>query len=319
MVMSAITNSIPSPLNSIVNAGIDYYNNERDERIKEFHTQLLNGKATRERIEYEDEYIKTTEDSYFSLLSASVNDEEKEKSSIYANLYDNILRQKITNKKDRIKYLKMAKNLSYEAIIIISKIYIYKNFDVKGKENYTEYLLNKYPYEINLLEQETLITFAHQVVAMQGKFATTKDFDIVVELFFIKEALIPELYGLIEWRGRISFLFDLKSDTELNYVSTLSKKLDLEKNIRVLSNIGIERDNYIPNTFTYNNILVYVISDTIIQNKEALIKLSKIVNIIKITFNEEAQDQLQEIDSKLIYIDMNNNDSISFFCDLFER
>lgn len=230
LVMQMVINTTPAPIPDIIEAATDYYAKERDSRIKEFHISLLNGTATKDRVKYEKEYIKKTSDSYYSLLSASIEDEEMEKSQIYANLYNSILRGKIKNKKEKLRYLKFAKRLPYSVFELLPMVFVYDKFDIKDQSsqfkkdeiaNFYKHLVNEYSYELELLEKESLIQGIKREskgIRVKNFNETTNDYRVtmsfykIIDLFFNSKELTPALYNLEHWIDKVIVYYPRKQN-----------------------------------------------------------------------------------------------------------
>ena len=184
--------------------GMQYYERRRQEGFNEFHHQLLSGTATKEKIEYE-RMFKITEDQYYALLSASINDEEKQKSHIYANVYRSILNEDIS-KDNYSKIIRLAKDIPYSALKLLPTIYIYKNYHTKYKSlsKYLNELYEKKIYELKFLDRSDIIhlpsgelQFSDSVVKIKESF-----FNEIINAFFTKEDLHPDKYHIDLWKEK---------------------------------------------------------------------------------------------------------------------
>ena len=93
-----------------VNEGMNYFDRKRKESFIEFYEQLYKGVAEEKKLEYE-RGIEATEDDFYGILSAAVNDSEKAKIRIYVNLYKAIRDNKVPQTR-KLQYLIIAKTLS---------------------------------------------------------------------------------------------------------------------------------------------------------------------------------------------------------------
>ena len=151
---------IPDSMISIVKWGISKFEKKRNEIIKEFYFNLMDGSVSDEKINYEKEYIKASEDDYFTLLNIAINDEEKEKVYIYTNIFKYIRNHQYLEKKEKIKLIRISKNLTFDALQVLIKINNFRleNHPTKKEESdFMKKMEKVYDYELKLLNRESLL------------------------------------------------------------------------------------------------------------------------------------------------------------------
>jgi hypothetical protein len=196
-----MASGISSNYSSVVKKSMIYFEDKRQKGFNEFTRNLLKGKATKDNIEYE-KMFDITEDQYYALLNASIEDEEKEKSYVYANVYRNILNEQIP-KSDYPRFIRLVKNLPYSAIELLPSLYIYKNFNTKNKslKKYFDEIYKEYKYEIKFLDQNNIIELPNGMVFGDSILKINdKLFSKVIETFFKEEDLRPEKYNIELWK-----------------------------------------------------------------------------------------------------------------------
>lgn len=322
-----------SPIKLIYNIskyGADYFEKKRNDRIVEFHTQLIQGIADKDKIKYEDEYIKTTEEDYFGILSAAINDEEKEKVSIYVNLYDNVLRGNL-KEYNKLRYLLLAKNIPISAFQILSKIYLFRKFKYLEMtlEDYLYFIHKNNMYEINIL--------IHHNILMEKSISTSSEknvpfaindseFEKVISFFFNEYDLGFEKNGIKEIREEFLIISDSLEKTEIN---TLISFFDKSK-INPIRGGGFNNtinggtpcgqysqriiDALFPKRF-FNFLYLFekeaLTEDRILKLRATIIPAIKHLEedlninptIIKVTFHKETVDPIPDIGEELIYLD----------------
>lgn len=71
----------PGVMQGIIEKGKTHFEEKRQTQFRDFYRSLLSGTATKEKIEYEQMFQKT-EEQYYALLNAAIEDEEREKAPI---------------------------------------------------------------------------------------------------------------------------------------------------------------------------------------------------------------------------------------------
>jgi len=161
-----------------------YFEDKRQANFDDFVKQLLKGTAKKEDIEYE-KMIKITEDQLYALLNATIEDEEREKASIYANVYRSILEGKI--EKDKYsRIIRLSKDLPLSAINLIKDLSNMLDTDYSHHESdfYKTTNLQDNRYEINLLIQHNVFINDETELTNVIRIKPTKIYNLVKNSFF---------------------------------------------------------------------------------------------------------------------------------------
>jgi hypothetical protein len=270
---------------SAVTKGMQYYERRRQEGFNEFHRQLLSGTATKEKVEYE-QMFKITEDQYYALLSASINDEEKQKSHIYANVYRSILNENISKEKYS-KIIRLAKDIPYSALVLLPTIYIYKNYHTKYKSlsKYLNELYEKNIYELKFLDRSDIIKlpsgelqFSDSVVKIKENF-----FNEIINVFFTKEDLQPDKYHIDLWKDKHALIVTNDPFGEGYDIDVIKKILnDISIPNEAQKYVHSLKENFAYIIFNIDNV------DSINGMLEDAAKLGRNNKIIKISFKYQA-------------------------------
>jgi len=281
-----LTDGIGGDYKSVLSKGMNYYEKRRQESFNEFHQHLLAGTATKEKIEYE-KMFKITEDQYYALLSASINDEERQKAHIYANVYRNILESKI-KKENYIRYIKLAKELPYSALELLPHIYIYNTFHTKYKS------FIKYFQELNKTKRYEINLFAHHDIFTKSSL-TFNDLDFgiknivffneIVSIFFKEEELIPSKYNIELWKENIVLI--LSNDPcgeghEVDFVKNILNENSIKSDIMIYQPIDKK---------VYSHIICVVNDNTNPNNLPNLDEISTNTQIIKVAISQNFKNQ----------------------------
>lgn len=179
---------------------IDKYVSKRHNQfVDEFHRQILDGDASEERIKYEQEYIKVNPEDYYSLLKYVTSDDEKEKIGIYSNIYKYIRDNQLLVQTDKIKIIRIAKELTYSTLKLLPELYVKKNNITQG------FTIDKILSDFNsdescIFEKNQLIQFGllksdvpkPNDIITAPKLHFISNFDLYVEALFAKEELTPD-------------------------------------------------------------------------------------------------------------------------------
>lgn len=313
------SNVFSATYTQILTNGVLHFEQKRKVRFDEFYKSLLNGKATKEEREYEDMF-KKTEEQYFSLLNLAIEDDEREKAPIYANVYRSILEEKIPPSQYK-RLIRLAKELPYNTIEILAKIYIYKSYQTKNKtlNYYINELKRDYGYELNILTQNNIIN---------GPSGLTYDIDInknffnqIIKSFFKDEDLLPKKYNICVYSLKTMIISDLTSNLSKE-ITFLENLLD-SVNIKIVGNysyaINKNELNKIMVANNINEIVVLIDSSNILNNIEIIDNIIKSKKkIIKVCFNEALSDPIPEYGDNLIYLDINKMENCSDLLSKFD-
>ncbi len=273
---SMLVDGLNSNYKQALEKSMVYFENRRQNGFNQFTKHLLNGTATKEKLEYE-RMFKITEDQYYALINASIEDENKEKSYIYANLYRNILHEKISKEKYSI-FIRIAKILPYSAIELLPKIYIYKNNHTKHKnlDNYINELKTNNIYELKILEQNGFFTagtsFDSIVYDLEEKF-----FEETIPLFFNDDDLIPLKHDIDLWKEKKALIIMSDKLIEKNNIIKIQNILD---ELSIFNEIQ-ESISTIKNDFYYCILITdYLVNiDKLLDNIKTLERNCKIINV----------------------------------------
>lgn len=244
-----MVDGISSNYNQAVKKGLIYFENKRKKSFEDFTNHLLKGTAEKEKLEYE-RMFNITEDQYYALLKASIEDEEKDKSYIYANVYKSILNEKIEKQK-YTRFIRLAKNLPYNAIMLLPIIYIYNTFHTKNKSltNVLDEIYDTHRYEVNLLEQNYLLEtpkgmkFSDSIITINNDF-----FNEITKVFFKEEDLVPLKYGIELWKEKNVLLFTDNTTVKgsvTSYIMQILKQNAINVNILDYSSLDFNQYSHI--------------------------------------------------------------------------
>ncbi len=189
-----------SLLKDVLTWGDKKFTERRNKVIEKFYIQLLDGEVTPERISYEKEHIEANSEQYYILLNLAINDEEQDKDFIYSNVYRYIRDNQHLDKKEKIKLIKIIKQLSYSTLELLPYIYIHLNYHTKEKLliELLKELESTHEYELNLLFQLNIFHKPKQHINTNNIFDIKDDeyFNNLCIAFFTKEKLIPSIYNI---------------------------------------------------------------------------------------------------------------------------
>lgn len=298
-----------------------FYEKKRDDAIYRYVQQVYLGTVSEEKKEYE-KIIHKDDEYYYMLLNAAVQDDDNKKSAIYANVYINIEKDKI-KQEHKFQILKIVKTLSYSTLLLIPKLYIYKNYHTKGSRllSFIETIEKEHPFETNELINNIVLNISNKKEHKQKPTIDIKDichspgiemipehFDYIAESIFLEEDLTPESQNIEVW-NKVVATFHIFNKEEFAYLENLLNTI----------NIKLEGVFVINDKDCYNKFLIVLGN---VQIKESMIehynKLSKMTTTIKITFDENTIDNLPDIDGQLIYLKKGNKESENNFLSLFQ-
>lgn len=299
---------------SIIEKGAKYFAAKQNKKIYEFNKKLFHGEAS----SYEKKIFKDkilSEDDYFSLLTASINDDEEKKTTIYVTLYRNILQDKVED--NTFKILKILKSLTYSSLELIKKIYIFSNFEIQDNGNTKT--ISSFLKEI---QKDENYIFEIEELKQCGAIRTTVDFDestfdvtkfclILAKLFFNENELTPKSINEKYWISKVSILSDLNNPENIQSISNLIQTIG----IKTLSNIGFNAN--LKNL--YADTLICIIDNKISPKTiQELKEMSKYKNIMKVSLNKTNKDWLVDINNEVTYLDLNCKGSKENFLNMLE-
>lgn len=279
----------------IIDKGIEYYDNRRREGFNQYYASLYQGCTEEEVLEYE-RNIKTTEDDYYGLLQVAMNDEEQQKIPIYVNLYKSIRDGKV-HQEEKMRYLKMLKNLPMSALDIVAKLYIYKNYNIKPTSGNFCDDVGRYlraidstvtlKYEMSLLKQYGIL------IDVNGALDMKIEFDKLISFCFDSKILTPSYYGLDVWKSFVRVLsHDVFGEAHIDEINSISSKIDiLVDNGGSFNNLG--------STEGLSSIVCILDEESFKENVVSELK-EQAEKVIKISFSDKVVDQLIDIDGEII-------------------
>ncbi|MCG3665428.1 hypothetical protein L5F09_06685 [Aliarcobacter butzleri] len=226
----------------------DKYQTDKHRKIvTSFHRNILDGNESEERIKYEQENIKANQDDYFTLLKFAIEDEEEEKVDLYTNVYKYIRDNQHLEKSLKRFLLKAAKDIPFSAVELLPKIYIHQKYHTKLK-NLNDYLQSLYKsndYETSILENYKLINNGRGAFGPIQYNVSKKYFTLIIDVFFGKENIIPEKYGIEVWKNKHAIILSEDVFGEEEPIP-LIKKILYENSIQyeVLTYQNIDFNNY---------------------------------------------------------------------------
>lgn len=287
-----------------------YWTKRHKEVITKFHRQILDGNASEDKIKYEKEYIEANPDDYFTLLKYVVNDDEKEKVGIYSNIYKYIRDNQSLEKANKIKIIRIAKELTYEALKLLPELYVKKH--IETQEFTIDKLLSdfnsneSYIFEKNQLIQFGLLETDKPDVITVPSLYFSSSFDLYVEAFFSKEELTPEYNHIDIFVSDAVVLSNINKLPDTEYLKSILAKA----RIKTLISANIMDIN--PAIFNHSKFIVYLLDEEIIPQNvidELLNCNLSSLHIVKVSLDVNVTDQLGVINGSLLYLEKDNQDS----------
>ena len=271
------------------------------------YNEILEENATEEKIKYEKD-IEANQHDYFTLLKYTVEDDEKEKASIYSNIYSYFRDNQNINKEDKYRLIRIANDLTFSAINILVKVYIYMNFHTKDKSlnSYLKEIEENSKYELRMLEQSSILTLpSGQILYSDARIEVDKlIFNQVTKAFFKDIDLNPDLHKIELWKNKTVLILTDDPYEEGSDIDYCKKEL---KDISILPEImTYQKTNF--SNFAY---IICVINDTNSNNKNLLSSygldtLENNTKIIKVTISKNIKD-----DNDILHLN-NEDDMIKF-------
>lgn len=287
-----------------------YWTKRHKEVITKFHRQILDGNASEDKIKYEKEYIEANPDDYFTLLKYVVNDDEKEKVGIYSNIYKYIRDNQLLVQTDKIKIIRIAKELTFSALKLLPELYVKKHNETQGF-TIDKLLLDFNSNESYIFEKNQLIQFGlletdkPDVITVPSLYFSSS-FDLYVEAFFSKEELTPEYNHIDIFVSDAVVLSNINKLPDTEYLKSILAKA----RIKTLISANIMDIN--PAIFNHSKFIVYLLDEEIIPQNvidELLNCNLSSLHIVKVSLDNNITDQLGAINGSLIYLEKDNQDS----------
>lgn len=314
-----VSNVFSATYTQILTNGVLHFEQKRKARLDEFYKSLLNGKATKEQREYEDMF-KKTEEQYFALLNLAIEDDEREKAPIYANVYRSILEEKIPPLLYK-RLIRLAKELPYNAIEILAKIHIFKSYYTKNKtlNYYVGELKKDCGYELNILTQNNIINPPSGLIY---DISINQDFfNQIIKSFFKDEDLLPEKYNICVYSLNTMIIYDLTSNLskEITFLENLLDRVNIKNVGNYSYAINKNELNKIMVANNINEIVVLIDSSNILNNIEFLNNIIESKKkIIKVCFDNGLLDPIPKYGDNLIYLDINKMENCSDLLSKFD-
>lgn len=290
-----------------------YWTKRHKEVITKFHRQILDGTATEEKVAYESEYIKAEPDDYFALLKLVINDDEKEKVDVYSNIYKFIRKNQSLAQTDKIKILRIAKELTFSALKLLPELYVKKNNITQGF-TIDKILSDFNSDESSIFEKNQLIQFGllksdvpkPNDIITAPKLHFISNFDLYVEAFFSEEELTPEYNKIDIYLSKALVLSNINKLHDSDYIIELLAKAKIKThicaNIKNINSLIFSHTRFIVCLLDEEKIPQDTINDiyNCSLSSRQIVKVSLDVNVI---------DQLGVINEPLLYLEKGNQDS----------
>lgn len=301
----------PKTYITICSKGMDYYEKKRQEGFYTFVEQLYLGITDENKIKYEQNII-STEDDFFRLLSAALSDEEEKKSLLYANLYRSILEDKIPQHK-KLKYIKMTKMFSYNALSLFPKIYSRITFNGDSQNNsrainlYKTLTFNEhYGFDRDMIEQFKLI-----VTVKEFSPNISDEFIHFTNCIFREDDLNDTINGTMIKDDKISLIANSDYEKVRNVLERFPFQAIIKESFDSLNNVY----NY---PITSHCVCLLTDEPLTPEHKKYLIILSKQLKVKKVTLVKDITDPLPEIEGNLFYLEHTSDSELAFFQHIFE-
>lgn len=282
---------------ALVNHGKEFFRDRTEHRLHEFHEQLLG--STSESVDLGAFLEKPISlDDYYALLSAALQDNEELKVPLYATLLRSFVEERIPAQ-FRTHFLRVARELTFQELELLRKIYIYAKYDLiplSGPSEQISSLLQGRSTMQQVMKQN-LERFG---LLSRGTKAELKPSDVLftlAEALFSKEELEPASIDKLEWTG-IGFLitsFPLDDHTDIAL-----RLEDLLRRNRIKSMIAtVNERNVKQMKMFYDGILLLLDTRPVPEeNRRALIQLGKpIFKVLISVAGSLPQDPLPDVEA----------------------
>jgi hypothetical protein len=172
-----------------------YYNDRRDERIVDFHEQVLEGVP----VDQQEDFLKAefSVEDYYSILEKAVQDEESSKVAIYAKLFRCLILDLIP-KDYKLHLLKTSRELNYSDFELMRQLYINDKYEFRAPGNKLSQITNltKPADPLKAYAVQKLIRLGFLNEREQYKPPWPNDLlKLTVDLLYDKDSLTPEALG----------------------------------------------------------------------------------------------------------------------------
>jgi hypothetical protein len=283
-----------------------YITKKHKERVEIFHRQILDGNASEEKIKYEQEYIKANPHDYFTLLKYTVEDDEKEKASIYSNIYSYLRSNQNIERGEKYRLIHTASNLPYSAIELLPRIHIYKNYHTKkvSLKTYLNNLEKNNLYALNHLERNALITVSSGLITedMEQFSFNETIFNNTIKAFFSTKELDAKKYNIELWENKNALI--VTDDA-------FGEGYDVDKIKPILNELSIPSEAHkftteLKETFSH---FIFNMDNNSNQGINDIEKMNKNNKIIKISFKIQS--------AKTDVLNLNDENDIQKFKEQF--
>jgi len=172
-----------------------YYNDRRNDRIKDFHEKVLSGVPDDQREEFL--AAEFSVEDYYALLEKAVQDEEDSKVEIYAKLFRCLILGLIPDDY-KLHVVKTARELNFSDFEFMRKLYINDKYEFIGPGNKLSQISNltSSANPLRSYSVQTLIRLGFLNERQTNRPPWPNDLlKILVELLYDKESLTAESLG----------------------------------------------------------------------------------------------------------------------------
>lgn len=247
---------------ALVTHGRNYYTDQSESRLQEFHKNIINGFD--EEAEFNSFINKEFNISdYNSILSACIQDIEDEKTIIYASLIKSLIRKDVTSE-TRKHFIITSKDLSFSELNLLKELYINSNFDLMtlgGINQQIKQTLSK----TNILKAVTINKLSRYGLINEKLDKLTELGNQYITMIFSKNSLLPEAIHRKQFSG-LKFLlisYQLGDSMHDNVCQKLQDEL-WSKNIK--SMIHIMDSHFLKGIHLYDAAILLVDNKNIEDN-----------------------------------------------------
>lgn len=282
---------------ALVNHGKEFFRDRTEHRLHEFHEQLLG--STSESVDLGAFMEKPISlDDYYALLSAALQDNEELKVPLYANMLRCFVEERVPVQ-FRIHFLRAARELTFQELELLRKIYIYAKYDlipVSGPSEQVSSLLQSRSPMQQVMNQN-LERFGLLSRGTKAEFKLSDVLFTLAEALFLREELVPESIGKLEWTGIhiliTCFPLDDRTDIALRLENVLRRNL-IKSAIATVNERNVNQMKMF-----YDGILLLLDTRPVPEeNRKALIQFGKpIFKVLLPHAGSPPQDSLPDLEA----------------------
>lgn len=307
----------------LVNHSKQFYKDRNEKRLHDFHQHFIGEEINESEINEFLEKPISLED-YYSLLSATIQDDEDKKAQLYANLLRNLTKGIIANE-DRLYLIKAAKEMTFEEAEFLRKYYIYHKYDMMpntGPSVDASSMLKSNILKHKIIIQN-LIRLGFFLETSPENIEPTQLLFIAVEGIYPIESIKPSAIGQITWSGINMMIVSYRLDIHSNIAIKIQKIL---RKHRIKSTIGLLNDRSVKTGNMFHQGFIFLLDYLEVSNtyKNAITKLSQQKIIFKLLLKNSdgtvPEDTLPEIEAdEILPVDINSEDHLRLFEELIQR